>query len=105
MSAIITDLFRIHNAQQFVEALAEPDTASPAEETAAESGTQRTRLYFFIGRPQEWRAYLELYAINNTFQVGEVVYQGTSYPAGATVYGTVEKVFPNSVLLLSLIHI
>ena len=68
MSAIITDLFRIHNAQQFVEALAEPDTASPAEETAAESGTQRTRLYFFIGRPQEWRAYLELYAINNTFQ-------------------------------------
>ena len=64
----------------------------------AESGTQRTRLYF-IGRPQEWRAYLELYAINNTFQVGEIVYQGTSYPAGATVYGTVEKVFPNSVLL------
>ena len=99
MSAIITDLFRIHNAQQFVEALAEPDTASPAEETAAESGTQRTRLYFFIGRPQEWRAYLELYAINNTFQEGEIVYQGTSYPGGATVYGTVEKVFPNSVLL------
>ena len=99
MSAIITDLFRIHNAQQFVEALAEPDTASPAEETAAESGTQRTRLYFFIGRPQEWRAYLELYAINNTFQEGEIVYQGTSYPGDATVYGTVEKVFPNSVLL------
>ena len=48
MSAIITDLFRIHNAQQFVEALAEPDTASPAEETAAESGTQRTRLYFLL---------------------------------------------------------
>ena len=99
MSAIITDLFRIHNAQQFVEALSEPTTSTPGEESAAESGTQRTRLYFFIGRPQEWRAYLELYAINNTFQVGEVVYQGTSYPAGATVYGTVEKVFPNSVLL------
>ena len=99
MSAIITDLFRIHNAQQFVEALSEPTTSTPGEESAAESGTQRTRLYFFIGRPQEWRAYLELYAINNTFQVGEIVYQGTSYPAGATVYGTVEKVFPNSVLL------
>ena len=99
MSAIITDLFRIHNAQQFVEALSEPTTSTPAEESAAEAGTQRTRLYFFIGRPQEWRAYLELYAINNTFQVGEVVYQGTSYPGGAAVYGTVEKVFPNSVLL------
>ena len=99
MSAIITDLFRIHNAQQFVEALSEPTTSTPAEEAAAEAGTQRTRLYFFIGRPQEWKAYLELYAINNTFQVGEVVYQGTSYPGGASVYGTVEKVFPNSVLL------
>ena len=99
MSAIITDLFRIHNAQQFVEALSEPTTSTPAEESAAEAGTQRTRLYFFIGRPQEWRAYLELYAINNTFQVGEIVYQGTSYPGGASVYGTVEKVFPNSVLL------
>ena len=95
MSAIITDLFRIHNAQQFVEALSEPTTSTPAEEAAAEAGTQRTRLYFFIGRPQEWKAYLELYAINNTFQVGEVVYQGTSYPGGASVYGTVVVLIQN----------
>ena len=40
MSAIITDLFRIHNAQQFVEALSEPTTSTPAEEAAAGARAQ-----------------------------------------------------------------
>ena len=52
MAAIISDKFRIFNAKQFLESLTEG-----ANDTSAE----RTRMYFFVGRPQAWAAYLEVY--------------------------------------------
>lgn len=101
MSAIITDLFRVFNAKQFVESLSEPSTSSPAAAAAAEAGTERTRLYFFIGRPNEWNSYLEYYAQDvslSSFQVGEQVYQGSTLPT-ATAKGTIVKIYPQSLLL------
>lgn len=101
MSAIITDLFRVFNAKQFVESLSEPATSTPSAAAAAEAGTERTRLYFFIGRPNEWNSYLEYYAPDvslSSFQVNEQVYQGSSL-ASATAKGTVVKIFPQSLLL------
>jgi len=101
MSAIITDLFRVFNAKQFVESLSEPATSTPSAAAAAEAGTERTRLYFFIGRPNEWNSYLEYYAPDvslSSFQINEQVYQGSSL-ASATAKGTVVKIFPQSLLL------
>ena len=39
MPALISEQFRIHNAQQFEEAFSEASA---------------TNMYFFLGRPQEW---------------------------------------------------
>lgn len=77
MAAIISEKFRIFNAKQFLESLSE---ASP------------TNMYFFVGRPQKWYAYLEIYNVSGTFQVGETV-------TGGGLSGTVQEVHPNSLLL------
>ena len=72
MAAIISDKFRIFNAKQFLESLTEGPTDTSAE---------KTRMYFFVGRPQPWRAYLEIYSKNATaFSVGDEVYEGTYGP-------------------------
>jgi len=79
MAAIISDKFRIFNAKQFLESLTEGATDTSAE---------RSRMYFFVGRPQPWRAYLEIYSKNATsFTVGDEVYVGTyaSTPFRATI--------------------
>ena len=69
MAAIISDKFRIFNAKQFLESLTEGPTDTSAE---------KTRMYFFVGRPQPWRAYLEVYSKGSTaFTVGDEVYVGT----------------------------
>jgi preprotein translocase subunit YajC len=49
-------------------------------------------MYFFVGRPQKWYAYLEIYNVSGTFQVGETV-------TGGGLSGTVQEVHPNSLLL------
>ena len=77
MAAIISEKFRIFNAKQFLESL---DEASP------------TNMYFFVGRPQKWYSYLEIYNVSGTFQVGETV-------TGGGLSGTVQEVHPNSLLL------
>lgn len=77
MAAIISEKFRIFNAKQFLESLSE---ASP------------TNMYFFVGRPQKWYAYLEIYNVSGTFQVGETV-------TGGGLSGTVQEVHPNSLLI------
>ena len=51
MAAIISDKFRIFNAKQFLESLSEGATDTSAD---------RSRMYFFVGRPQPWKAYLEI---------------------------------------------
>lgn len=93
MAAIISDKFRIFNAKQFLESLSEGSTDTSAE---------RTRMYFFVGRPQRWDAYLEIYNKNATaFVVGDEVYVGASY-AGATFKGVVREVYENSLLLFNI---
>ena len=77
MAAIISEKFRIFNAKQFLESLSEASA---------------TNMYFFVGRPQKWYAYLEIYNITGTFQVGETV-------TGGGLSGTVQEVHPNSLLL------
>ena len=97
MSAIISEKFRIFNAQQFLESLTEG-----ANDTSAD----RSRMYFFVGRSDQWDSYLEIYNANATaFAVGDEVYDAGS--GGATAYGsttwkaTVRKVNPNSLLVHS----
>ncbi len=89
MAAIISDKFRIFNAKQFLESL----TEGPSETSA-----ERTRMYFFVGRPQPWKAYLEVYSNSSTnFTVGNEVYVGTY---GSTTFrATVAEVYDSALLL------
>jgi hypothetical protein len=90
MPAIISDKFRIFNAKQFIESFTEG---------SSDTGDERTRMYFFVGRPQRWDAYLEIFSKNATaFAVGDEVYVGASYGA-ATFKGVVREVFEESLLL------
>lgn len=89
MAAIISDKFRIFNAKQFLESLSEGATDTSAE---------RSRMYFFVGRPQPWKAYLEVYAKDGgNFTVGNEVYVGTY---GSTAFrATVAAVYDSAILL------
>ena len=89
MAAIISDKFRIFNAKQFLESLTEGATDTSAE---------RSRMYFFVGRPQPWRAYLEVYSKGATnFTVGNEVFVGTY---GSTAFrATVAAVYDSALLL------
>lgn len=89
MAAIISDKFRIFNAKQFLESLTEGATDVSAE---------RSRMYFFVGRPQPWKAYLEVYSKGATnFTVGNEVFVGTY---GSTAFrATVAAVYDTALLL------
>lgn len=90
MAAIISDKFRIFNAQQFLESLTEGST---------DAGSDRTRMYFFVGRPQRWDSFLEIYSKNSTpFVAGQFVYVGTNW-ASATFKATIREVKENSLIL------
>ena len=89
MAAIISDKFRIFNAKQFLESLTEGPNDSSAE---------RSRMYFFVGRPQPWKAYLEIHSKNATaFVVGQEVYIGTY--ASTAFRGTIAAIYDNALLL------
>jgi hypothetical protein len=93
MAAIISDKFRIFNAKQFLESLSEGST---------DNGAERTRMYFFVGRPQRWDTYVEIYNKSATaFVVGNEVYVGASY-ASATFKGTIREVYEDSLLLFNI---
>lgn len=95
MAAIISEKFRIFNAKQFLESLSEGSTGTEA------TSDERTKSYFFVGRPQKWNAYLEIYSTVGTFQVGEQVYvTGSGITLSNSPFrATVEAVYPNSLLL------
>ena len=89
MAAIISDKFRIFNAKQFLESL---------EEGPSDTSDERSRMYFFVGRPQPWRAYLEVYGQNATaFTVGNEVYTGTY--ASTPFRATIAAVYDSALLL------
>ncbi|MAH08681.1 MAG: hypothetical protein CL961_03335 [Euryarchaeota archaeon] len=93
MAAIISDKFRIFNAKQFLESLSE----GPSE-----TSDEKTRMYFFVGRPQRWDAYLEIFNANAVaFVPGNEVYVGANY-ASATFKATVREVYENSLLLYNI---
>jgi hypothetical protein len=93
MAAIISDKFRIFNAKQFLESLTEG---------ATDTGSERSRMYFFVGRPQPWRAYLEIYSKGSvTFTAGHKIFVGTTagqYAASA-FKATIAAVYDNALLL------
>jgi hypothetical protein len=93
MAAIISDKFRIFNAKQFLESLTEG---------ATDTGSERTRMYFFVGRPQPWRAYLEIYSKGTVnFTVGHKIFVGTTagqYAASA-FKATIAAVYDSAILL------
>ena len=95
MAAIISEKFRIFNAKQFLESLSEGATGTEA------TSDERTKSYFFVGRPQRWNAYLEIYSTVGTFSLGETVYvTGSGITAANSPFrATVEAVYPNSMLL------
>lgn len=98
MSAIISENFRIFNAQQFLESLSEG---------ANDQDAGRSRMYFFVGRSDPWNSYLEIYNVGGTaaFAVGDQVYDAGN--SGATAYAsttwaaTVVSVNPHSLLVSS----
>ena len=101
MSAIISEKFRIFNAKQFLESIGDEDANGNIT-------NDRNKLYFFVGRPQRWDAYLEVYSKGAVaFTVGREVYvktgpSGTNYTyLNTTFRATVEAVYDNSVLLSS----
>ena len=90
MAAIISEKFRIFNAKQFLESLTEG---------ASDTSADRSRMYFFVGRPQAWDSFLEVYAVDGgSFTAGNEVYVGANYGA-ATFKGTIVKVLPSSLLI------
>ena len=89
MAAIISEKFRIFNAKQFLESLGEG---------ADDASADRTRMYFFVGRSTKWNGYLEIFNVSGTFAVNDVIYTGNDVNT-ATFKGTVEAVYPNSLLL------
>lgn len=95
MAAIISEKFRIFNAIQFLESLSEGATGTEA------TSEERTKSYFFVGRPQRWQAYVEIYAPVGSFQVGEQIYvTGTGITlSNSSFRATVEAVYPNSLLV------
>ena len=90
MAAIISDKFRIFNASQFLESLDE---------------AENTNMYFFVGRPQRWDSYLEIYSATGTFAKDQFVHVGGTGPSaaeGATFFGQIAEVTENSLLLTAI---
>ena len=98
MAAIISDKFRIFNAKQFLESLSEPAGG-------AEDSPEKTRMYFFVGRPQRWDAFLEIYSQNAVaFAENQFVYvasdtNGSYTFANSPFKASIEKVYDNSLIL------
>ncbi len=78
MAAIISEKFRIFNAKQFLESLSEASA---------------TNMYFFVGRPQKWYSYVEIYNVTGTWNTTNTV------SGGGLTNVQVIAAYPNSLLL------
>jgi hypothetical protein len=99
MAAIISEKFRIFNAQQFLRSLGDDyydDNSLLLQEGPDE---ELANMYFFIGRAQKWDAYLEIYSETEiTFEENDFVYVGTSVET-AIFRASVRRVNENSLIL------
>ncbi|CAF34147.1 baseplate wedge [Synechococcus phage S-PM2] len=106
MAAIISDKFRIFNAKQFLESLSEGTVAGSGGDP--ELGNERTRMYFFVGRPQGWDSFLELYSQNSTpFVASQFVYvssdgNGSYTYANSPFKASIVAAYENSLVLSSI---
>jgi hypothetical protein len=64
MPSLVSDNFRVFAAEQFIESLEEPYDSSgvPVADNTAAAYNYRSKIYLFVGRPQEWT--LERYSTN-----------------------------------------
>lgn len=93
MPAIISEKFRIFNAKQFLESLSEG---------SGDTDSNRTRMYFFVGRPQPWGTWIEIFGLGQTnFSVGESVYVGANL-GSSTFNGVVAEVYPYALRLTNI---
>lgn len=99
MAAIISEKFRIFNAQQFLRSLGDDyydENSLLLEEGPSE---ELANMYFFVGRAQRWDAYLEIYNQTNiSFEENDFVYVGTSF-AASVFRASVRRVNENSLIL------
>ena len=96
MAAIISDKFRIFNAKQFLTSLGD-DVFDNQGNLVVNPDVERNRMYFFVGRPQRWDAYIEIYSRSvQNFSVGEEVQVGAG---GSTFRATVRTVSENALLV------
>lgn len=96
MAPIISDKFRIFNAKQFLESLSEGST---------DASSDRSKMYFFLGRPERWYSFLEIYSQNSSsFELNETVYIEGVTPglANAVFKAKVAAAYPNSLLLYNI---
>jgi hypothetical protein len=56
MSSLVADNFRVFAAEQFIESLEEPYDSSnnPVADNTTAANNYRSKIYLFVGRPQEW---------------------------------------------------
>lgn len=105
MTAIISEKFRIFNAQQFLRSLGDDyydeNSLLVQEDPLLQEGPddELANMYFFIGRAQRWDAYLEIYSENNiAFVENDFVYVGNSFE-NAVFKASVRRVNENSLIL------
>lgn len=103
MAAIISDKFRILNAQQFLNSLGDDYINEANSAIVTGSGAELSKMYFFIGRPQDWDTTIEIYSKSSTaFTTSDTVYVGTNL-ATAGFKANVRRVNENSLVLYNVV--
>ena len=99
MSAIISDKFRIYNAEQFLRALGD-DVYDSEGNFVPGTGDELNNMYFFVGRPQSWYATLEIYSKVDALGGWASVTEGDIVQADTNSFqATVEAVYDDVILL------
>lgn len=100
MSAIISEKFRIYNAEQFLSALGDDVYDSEGNFTEGDPLAERDNMFFFVGRPQEWYAVLEIYNRADAAGGWASVTEGDTVSADTNSFqAVVQEVLDDAVLL------
>lgn len=101
MSAIISDKFRIYNAEQFLSALGDEfyDSENTLQNPGGVAYDERDRLYFFVGRPQKWYAVLEVYSKVDAAGGWGAVVTGDQITTSSGFGATIREVYEDAITL------